>query len=308
VDAALVTLLTLPGHAYTLFPMAALIGALLALGGLAARAELDAFRLAGCSPARLLRAVLQSGGVLLLAAVAVGEGWAPLTTELAGRVRASALFDGLSVTDRSAFWVRDGQRLIQIGASTFDGSLEDIRVFSIGPSSRLDSALAIARARHRRDGWEMEDIRVTRFTPTGIEVEYDERQQWPALIDPRLAQLLRRRPDTLFLSELSDYIALQPDGSDADRYRFALWHRLAAPVSALAMLLLSVGIALGPMGHRSAGQRILAGVLIGLAFKLASETLVHAGLVYRAPAWLSTLLPAVLVAAAGLVLLRREGV
>ena len=46
-DAILFILLVLPGRAYQSFPMAALIGSLLGLGGLAAQAELDAFRLAG---------------------------------------------------------------------------------------------------------------------------------------------------------------------------------------------------------------------------------------------------------------------
>ena len=90
-------LLILPGRAYQSFPMAALIGSLLGLGGLAAQAELEAIRLAGCSPARLTRSVLQTGVVMLLAVVIVGEGWAPAARQLATQLRTSAIFDQIGV-------------------------------------------------------------------------------------------------------------------------------------------------------------------------------------------------------------------
>ena len=56
-DALLFVALGVPTRAWQAFPMAALIGVVLGLGNLAAQFELDAFRLAGCSPQRLTRAV-----------------------------------------------------------------------------------------------------------------------------------------------------------------------------------------------------------------------------------------------------------
>jgi lipopolysaccharide export system permease protein len=73
------------------------------------------------------------------------------------------------------------------------------------------------------------------------------------------------------------------------------------------MLLLSVSLVLGRLGRHSAGQRALAGVLVGLLFKLGNEIVAHAGLVYGMTPWLSAFLPSTLVLLAGAWLLRRAG-
>jgi lipopolysaccharide export system permease protein len=72
------------------------------------------------------------------------------------------------------------------------------------------------------------------------------------------------------------------------------------------MLFLSVSFVLGPLGKQSGGQRVLAGVVLGLVFKLINDITAHAGLVYGMPPWLSAALPSSVVFAAGLLLLRRR--
>lgn len=305
-DALTFVLLTLPGRAYHSFPMAALVGALLGLGGLAARAELTAFGLAGCSPARLVRAVLQTGALMLVFVLAVGEGVAPAGEQLARQWRAAALFNDVGVQPDAGFWVRDGQRVIQIGQSAQDGALLDITVYELDSTPRLRSAIAISRARHDNDAWLLEDLRRSDFSDQGIEVDQSDSSRWAVLIDPRLATLLTRDAGTLSLPELGRYIAyLQCNASDVAFYRLAYWQRWAAPLSVLAMLLLAVSLVLGPLGRKSIPQRLLAGVAAGLVFKLFSDITAHAGLVYGFPPWASALLPSVAVLAAGVLLLKR---
>jgi len=84
-------LLSLPGFATALFPMALLLGAVLGLGQLAATSELSAMRAAGRSLPRITATVLLAGAPLAAAAVMVGEVVAPQTERLAERVRAAAL-------------------------------------------------------------------------------------------------------------------------------------------------------------------------------------------------------------------------
>jgi len=304
-EALLFVLLTMPGRAYQSFAVAALIGCLLGLGGLAARGELNAFRLAGCAPARLARAVLQAGALMLLLAVLIGEGWAPPTQQLARQMRAASLFSDVSIQQGSGFWLRDGTRLIQVGHSEADGSLAAVTVFELDSTPRLLAATAIARARHGGRQWLLEDIRETRFGGDGVELRASERAAWPELVEPRLAHLLTRDAQTLSLPELRRYIAyLKQSGASVADYQLDYWRRLAAPLAALAMLLLSVSLVLGRLGRRSAGQRVLVGVLVGLVFKLGNEIVAHAGLVYGVPPWLSAFLPSLLVLVAALWLLR----
>lgn len=305
-DAVMFILLILPGRAYQSFPMAALIGSLLGLGSLAAHAELDAFRLAGCSPARLTRAVLQTGVVMLIAVVLMGEGWAPLSQQLARQLRTSAIFNEVSVQRDSGFWVHDGQRLIQVGQSEADGSLSRLLVFEVNETPRLVSAASVSRARYKQGQWSLEDVRTSYFNDQSIRVQSSKRIVWPTLMDPRLARLLTRDPQTLSLPELRQYIDyLSANGTDISSYRLSYWQRWVAPLSAMAMLFLSVSFVLGPLGKQSAGQRILVGVVLGLIFKLLNDITAHAGLVYGMPPWLSALMPSSMVIIAGLVLLRR---
>jgi lipopolysaccharide export system permease protein len=306
-DAILFVLLILPGRAYHSFPMAALIGALLGLGSLAARAELDAFRLAGCSPARLTRAVLQAGLLMLVFVVLIGEGWAPFSQQLARQSRTSAIFDEVSVQRQHGFWVRDGQRLIQVGQSEADGSLSQLLVFEIDTLPRLVSAASVSSARYQEGRWSLENVRVTHFTGPSIDVQSSQSQAWSTLMDPRLARLLTRDAHSLSLPELRQYIAyLRAEGTDVSAYRLNYWQRWAAPLAALAMLFLSVSIVLGSVGRQGTGQRILLGVVVGLVFKLLNDISAQFGLVYGVHPLLSAFLPSFLVLVAGLVLLRRS--
>ena len=307
-DALLFVLLTLPLRAYQSFPMAALIGSLLGLGSLAAQFELNAFRLAGCSPARLTRSVLQAGVVMLLAVVVVGEGWAPASQQLASQLRTAAIFDQVSLQRDAGFWVHNGRRLIQVRRSEADGSLSGLVVYDIDTTPRLVSASRAARAHFAQGQWHLEDIQGSYFHDRRVDVQHTPQSVWPSLIDPRLARLLARDAQTLSLAELSQYIDyLQQNGTDVALYRLNYWQRWATPLAAIAMLFLAVGFVLGPVGSLSMGQRILVGVAVGLAFKLFNDITAHAGLVYGVQPWLSAFAPSAVVIITGLLLLRRTG-
>ncbi|HFD81101.1 MAG TPA: LPS export ABC transporter permease LptG [Gammaproteobacteria bacterium] len=296
--------LTLPARAYQSFPMAALIGALLGLGSLAAHGELDAMRLAGCSPLRLARAVLQAGVLLLLLAVLVGEGWAPGWQQLAGRLRTSAIFGDASVQTDSGFWVHDGERLIQVGEASADGSLQNLVVYELGRGTRLDSVTAVASATYRKGVWQLADVRSTLFEADATEVRLRPEARWPRLIDPRLARLLTRDAGTLSLPQLGRYIAyLEDNGGEVGIYRLRYWQRLLFPLTVFAMLLLALALVLGRLGRAGGGLRLLAAVVAGLLFKLLTDLVAQAGIVYGMPPWLSAGLPSLLVLLSGLWLL-----
>ena len=76
-DAFVLIALTLPQHAYQIFPIAVLIGALVGLGGLAAGSELTAMRATGVSLGRIVLAVLKAAALAASIAVFLGEVVAP---------------------------------------------------------------------------------------------------------------------------------------------------------------------------------------------------------------------------------------
>ncbi len=295
-DALAYVLFSLPTHAYQAFPMAALIGTVLGLGNLAAQWELTAFRLAGCSARRLGLAVMQVGLLMVVVVSLLGEWLAPPARQVAQQLRSQAIYDDISVQRDAGFWVRDGRRFIQVKRSLSDGRLGGVVVYQLAAGAQLAAATAVQSAVPVDGQWQLQDVRSSRFREGHIELTENSQETWPTLIDARLAQLLTRDVATLSLPELGEYIDyLQHTGSPAKLYSLGYWKRLAAPLSALAMLLLAVIMVLGPLGRRSLGQRLLVAVLAGLAFKLLSEVIAHAGLVYGLSAVLSAFLPALLV-------------
>jgi len=307
-DVVQYVLLGLPTRAWQAFPTAAMIGVLLGLGNLAEQRELDALRLAGCSPRRLVTAVMLTGVLLVAVMLTVGEGLAPHAQHLAQQLRSEAIYAGSGVQHAGGFWVRDGQRFIQVAQSGADGKLEGLAVYELAPGAGLARVTAAARARPLDAHWQLEAVRVTQFGDRQVNVTTQAQADWPALIDKRLARLLTRDPDTLTLPELGEYIGhLRRNGSDVGAWRLNFWQRLAAPLGALAMLLLAAALVLGGLGRRPPGQRLLVAVLAGLAFQLLGGVIAHAGLVYGMNPAVSAFLPAVtLLLLAGVVVLRGQ--
>lgn len=305
-DALGYVLLGLPTRACAIFPMAALIGAVLGLGQLAAQSELTAFRLAGCSLRRLAGSVALTGLSMVLVVTLVAELLAPPAQQLARQWRSQSIYDDVSVQRDAGFWVYDQGRFIQVASSRSDGSLAGVVIYQRADATRLASATAAQRAQPEAGSWVLEDVRTSEFQQQRIELTEMTRQIGVKLMDARLARLLTRDAGTLSLIELAEYIRyLQRNGSPVAQYALAYWQRWAAPVSALAMLMLAVVLVLGPLGGRPLGQRLLVAVLAGLAFKLLSEVIAHAGLVYGLPPLVGAFLPAALVVALAAMMVRR---
>jgi lipopolysaccharide export system permease protein len=297
-DALLFVALGVPTRAWQAFPMAVLIGVVLGLGNLAAQFELDAFRLAGCSPRRLTRAVLQAGAVMLAVAMLAGEWAAPHSRHLAGQLRSQAIYAGGGVQPGAGFWVHEGQRFIRVGRSAADGELVGVVIYELAPGPRLRQVTAAQTATPVDGDWLLEQVAVLRFEAERIALTQVPEQELRGVIDTRMARLLTRDADSLALPELAEYIDyLRRNGSDTAAYRLNYWQRVAAPLSVLAMLLLAVALVLGPVGKRAPGQRLLVAVLAGLLFKLLGSVIAHAGLVYGMPPVLGAVMPSLVVLA-----------
>jgi lipopolysaccharide export system permease protein len=235
---------------------------------------------------------------MLVLAMLMGEWGAPHSRHWAGQLRTRAIYADTGVQPAAGFWVRDGQRFIQVGRSETDTRLVGVVIYELAPGPRLGQVTAAESARPDGGGWVLDRVGVSRFEAERIVQEHLPQQVLPGLIDTRMARLLTRDADSLALPELAQYIDyLWRNGSDTDLYRMNYWQRLAVPLSVLAMLLLAVALVLGPFGKRTPGQRLLVAVLAGLLFKLSSGVVGHAGLVYGMSPVLSAVLPSLAVLA-----------
>ena len=112
-QALIYTLLRLPQLSFEMLPMAALIGALLGLGGLAGNSELVVMRTAGLSVARLSGMVATTGVVLMVFTALIGEYIGPPLDYYARTMRNEARFQQDERNSGNAAWVKDGSVILQ---------------------------------------------------------------------------------------------------------------------------------------------------------------------------------------------------
>lgn len=305
-EALLFTALTLPRHAYELFPTAVLLGGLLSLGSLAAGHELVVMRAAGVSVAGVARAVLRAGLVLVVLGAVIGELLAPPGERYAQAMRSAAQTGYIALQSAHGFWARDGDSFVNIRRVLPGAHLRDITIYELDGERRLRTVIHAASADYRNGGWQLHDIRQSRIDPAGVQTQALGSREWRSLLRPELLDVLSVDPEDLSAAALLDYIAyLQENSLDSTRYQLAFWIKVATPLAALVMLLLAVPFVFGPLRAANAGSRALAGVLLGLAFYLFNQALNHVGLVYGLPPLLSAMLPVALFAAGGAYAVRR---
>lgn len=289
--------LSLPHRLYELLPMAALIGVMLGAGNLASQGELLAARAAGLSLSRYMSWLVVAGLLVFVPAAWLGEYVAPMAGQQANMMRTQALFSQVAVQQDQGIWIRDGSRYVHIGSVSGNGSLQDIEIYEFADNQRLRNASKIRAGKYSASGWQLEEIKRTRFNTGSIDVIELAHQQMNRLIDPDMVQVLAREPEHMQLDDLYRYINyLEANAVNATDYRQDFWSRVTRPLTLLAMLLLGAAIVITVRQRQGSGWRLFVGVLIGLAFKLFNDLFAQAGLVYGLAPLLSAIMPTLLVA------------
>ena len=156
-DAVIFVLLKLPQLTYEMFPIAALLGALLGLGQLAQNSELMVMRASGVSIARLGRSALLGGLVLLVLAGALGEFLAPPAEHYAVRSKALSMYSRLSVT-AAGIWARDQDVFVNVRQLGRRGQMGDISIYHLDDSGRLERVVRAESAQHDGSRWLLGDL------------------------------------------------------------------------------------------------------------------------------------------------------
>jgi len=293
-------LLTLPRYAYELFPIATLLGSLIGLGVLAGNSELMAMRAAGVSVGRILISVLKIGLLLLLLVAVVGEYLAPRTELRAQRMKTEALSEQITLKTRYGLWSRDGDSFINIRQILPDRGLADINIYDFDREQRLRRSLHAERAYYRDGGWVLESLRSSEFTPEGVQVKRVAQAPWNTSLQPSLLDVVTVKPHMLAAWDLWRYIEfLRQNGQASMTYEMAFWGKLATPLVTLVMVFLSVPFVFGSLRSIGIGQRIFAGMMVGIVFYLLDKAFSYLAVVYSLNALFASLFPVLLFFAFG---------
>lgn len=308
VDAFAFVALTIPKRLAELTPMAGLIGSVAALGLLADHHELTAMQVAGLSARHIALAVLSTSFLLMLAAGLVSEFVAPPLEQYARTRQSRAIFgNNIIMPSKHGFWVRHGHQFVHVGRMFAQGVAADIEVFEFDSTDRLRRfVLAKQGAIQAEQDWVLFDAEATVFTADGAARETLPEYALKGFLSPDQVTVLELPPDSQSLSELYAYILiLERGGQNAERYALAFWQKALRPVTTSVMVLLSLTFIFGPTRVRNAWQRIFLGALMGTLIYLMNQICGQLSLVLHFSPLLMTLLPAGIVLAVALKLLRR---
>src|SRR3989441_6331903 len=293
------------------FPMAMLLGALLAIGRLSDGQEITAMRTSGISLARIAFSVTAAGILVSAMTLALNEAIVPhaedryqqvLTTVLRGLQRGSVseqrdvLFREVQEGVESVYFVRRFRRDLQ----RMEGVV--VNQFERGVLNRVIEAEVV---QYVGGAWEFRDGTMYVFTGGTTVVTQFSRLRVGLQRTPEQIAVPQRDPSEMSIRELRQYISvLQRSGASAARYLVQVHFKLAVPMSAALFALLAVPVGLRP--HRS-GTSIGLGLtfLVIIGYYIISSvtiTLGDNGRLHPVPAaWL----PDVVLAIVGLALVRR---
>ena len=299
--------LTMPRRALDLSPVAALLGSVVALGGLASAGELVAMQAAGISTQRVGWSVLKPGLLFMAGTLLAGEFVAPPLDQAAYVRRVRAMSAVSAMLSEQGFWSRDARRFLRVRHVTAADVLGGVEVYEFDDDGRLRVFLHARRADlvdARR--WLLTDVLEKQFAPEGVTTRRLPARAWESFLGREQVDLLVLPASSLSLSDLYRYVrVLRAGGQDPARYELALWQKVSMPLATGAMVLLAIPFVFGLLRVASAGQRMMAGTLAGIAFHLSNQIVARVGLLLNLNPGVIALAPVAAVLVAALWLARR---
>ncbi|MDP9015032.1 MAG: LPS export ABC transporter permease LptG [Pseudomonadota bacterium] len=271
-EAFLFTVLNLPEQAFEVMPIAAMIGALMGLGNLAAGSELVVTRASGVSVWRIAWPVGLAGLTLALAMYGIGEYVAPPMAQLAKREKTTSKLADISFAGSSSAWVKDGNLILRVQTGEVDQAFGGVSLFELDGSNRLRSVKRAERISVADPGhWRLHNVSTTRFTDEHVDSQVVPEVIMTSSVNPDFLGLAATDPDLLTLRGLASYIDhLRRNNLGTVPYEIGFWSRIARLFAVIVVTLLALPFVFGPLRSTGAGARTVIGVLLGVVFFLIS--------------------------------------
>ncbi len=292
--AALYVALSLPGRAYEILPVAALIGTLFALSQLVVNSEYTVMRVSGVSMRDMALSLVRIGIALSILTFALGELVAPVTEQAAQRLRFKATTSNIvAKAFRSGLWVKDAKSFVNVSHIMPETVIHDVNIYEFDDNYRLKVISHATRGEYQQDNlWRLHDVVQTRFEGTRTSVNQMRELSWRSVLNPSILNVLMVVPEQMSLWDLYAYLQhLGDNNQDTVRYEIALWQKIIYPFAVLVMMVLALPFASFQAREGGVGARIFTGIMLGLGFHLANRLFGHLGLLNAWPPLFSALLP-----------------
>ena len=286
-------LLTLPERFVVLSPFIALLGSIMALGGLANGRELLAMQASGISHYQIAWAVMQVGIVFVLIIACMEEYVTPTLDQNAHMSRSLALSDSQVYQGKQGLWFRENNSYIRIKTLKYGEIPQEIDIFEFNQAGEMVAYLYVEEADVQNpQKWILKNIQKKVINGFRVSEEALSSLAWDSPFNREEMRLLTLPASSLAPSDLFRYIGiLQRKNQNVLRYELAFWGKIFMPLKTGLMILVALPFAFGPLRSASAGKRIMLGGLVGIGYYLTTEILEHLGILLGASAFLTTIIP-----------------
>jgi lipopolysaccharide export system permease protein len=306
IQAAAHALLNLPHTIYQFFPMLVLLGGVLGLGNLAAHQELIVMRISGLSVPRIMAAVLAAALLLIVIGLTMGEVIAPHLYYLANQHKSMAQNAGQAVITDSGVWVHEDDNFIHIVKVMPHHHLEGVTRYEFDASHKLLTATYVQAMDYINKQWVLHKLVKTTFGNDTTTQESALETHWDLALNPNLLNVGLVEPEEMPLLTLLQYTRhLTRNGLQANEFKFDFWKRVLQPLTILMMLVLAVPFVFVSPRSVTMGWRMVGGILCGFVFYILSGLFGQVSIVFQISPFLAALMPILLFAGLGYLLMRR---
>ncbi|MFC3109010.1 LPS export ABC transporter permease LptG [Undibacterium arcticum] len=328
--AFLYILLGLPNYVYELMPIAALIGTIFALAQFASHSEFTIMRASSMSTFTAGMMLAKIGIVFAIITIVFGELVAPVTTQLASKLKFSLQGAAMSQQFRSGLWTKDiiktngvtgavvGSRFVNVAEVKPNGQLNDVRLYEFDKDFRLAALITAKKADYQKANiWQLSDVTETRFSgaaaagstqdiTAAISTVSAPTKPLVSDITPKILSVLFADPDRMSTYDLALYTRhLTDNKQDSERYEIAFWKKLIYPFVVFVMMALALPFAYLHFRSGGVSLKIFTGIMIGVSFKLINDLFSHLGLLNTWPPLITAILPSAVFMTAAIMALRR---
>lgn len=303
-----------PRLAYQIFPVSALMGSLLGVGGLASANELVAFRVSGVSRLRLAAAGIAGTLMLTIPVMAIGEWVAPGAEQQARAYRLSQLVGQVIIGGTSGMWIRDGDDIVNIRRPILTAdrgqqsiSFQEVEIHHFDGFTGLQKITRADSAFFDGEQWRLEGVSMIEIGGEGVIPTAFDHTYWISEIKPELLESAVTRPFYLSISALWDQIKyLQSNGLDDRVYQSAIWEKITYPLAIIALVLAGMPFVFGSSRQQNHGFRLFIGMTLGAIFMLVNAGVQNLATAYSLPVALSTATPSAILMIVAITVLRRS--
>jgi lipopolysaccharide export system permease protein len=290
-------LLSVPGHIYELFPIAALIGTLFALAQLVANSEYTVMRVSGVSVQRLAFTLVEIGLLFSVLTFAIGEFAAPPAEQFAQQLRAKAITGVIAQEFRSGLWVKDERNFVNVAQVLPDSVLVGVKMYEFDAEYRLRRISQAQRGEYRGNNlWRLHEVVQTSFEDNNKTlVNRIAEADWRSVLDPKLLSVLLVVPEQMSAWDLHSYVQhLRENNQQTARHEIAFWNKLIYPFAVLVMMVLALPFANIQQRVGGVGAKVFSGIMLGIGFVTLGRLFTYLGLLRDWPPFWSAILPTLL--------------